>query len=91
MHDRVLFFFLGYRGANRSLDPFYRLFAYSLGLMITLQALIHIFVTVGLIPTKGLPLPLISYGGTSLIFNMTAVGLLVAVDKNVIVRKFRPH
>jgi cell division protein FtsW len=37
-------------------------------------------VTTGIIPTKGLPLPFVSYGGSSLIFNMAAVGLLVSLD-----------
>jgi len=78
-----LFFLLGVKIANRSRDPFYRLFASSLVLIITLQALINILVTTGLIPTKGLPLPFISYGGTSLIFNMVTVGILIAIDRRV--------
>jgi len=80
------FFIMGVRIANKTHDPFYRLFAYSLVLVITLQALINILVTTGLVPTKGLPLPFISYGGTSLIFNMIAVGLLLAVDRHIVHR-----
>jgi len=55
----------------------------SLGVvsMITLETLVHIGVSIGAIPTKGLPLPFISYGGSALIFNMMAVGLLLNVAK----------
>ncbi len=83
-----LFFFFGIRIAGKAREPFYRLFAYALVLMITLQAMINILVTIGLIPTKGLPLPFISYGGTSLIFNMVTVGLLVAIDRKITGRSF---
>jgi cell division protein FtsW len=81
---------LGYRIARRARDPFLRLFSYALSLMITLQALLHVLVTTGLIPTKGLPLPFVSYGGSALIFNMMAVGLLVCVDRHAAKRAFRP-
>lgn len=80
------FFVMGVRIANKTHDPFYRLLAYSLVLVITLQALINILVTTGLVPTKGLPLPFVSYGGTSLIFNMIAVGLLLAIDRHIVYR-----
>ena len=45
--------------------------------MIAFEALINIGVSVGAFPTKGLPLPFISYGGTSLVFHMGAVGLML--------------
>lgn len=77
----ALFFFLGNRVARRCQDPFSRLLSYSLVLLVTLQALMNLLVTTGLIPTKGLPLPFISYGGTALIFHMASVGLLVAIDR----------
>lgn len=53
----------------------------GLSLMITLQALINFAVTTGLVPTKGLPLPFISYGGSSLIVNMTAIGIILRISK----------
>ncbi len=84
-----LFFLLGIRIANKTHEPFYHLFSYSLVLIITLQATVNILVTTGLVPTKGLPLPFISYGGTSLVFNMMAVGLLVAVDRKISGRTHR--
>lgn len=75
------FFLFGSRMIRRLQDPFSKLLAYSLVMLVTLQALINLLVAVGLVPTKGLPLPFVSFGGTALIFNMTAVGILVAIDK----------
>jgi cell division protein FtsW len=77
----VVFFLFGARIAQKSRDPFSKLLAVSLVTLITLQALINLLVAVGLIPTKGLPLPFISYGGTALVFHMISVGLLVAIDR----------
>lgn len=81
------FFHVGLRISSKSKDPFLRLLSYALTLIVVLQALINILVTTGLIPTKGLPLPFVSYGGTSLIFNMMTVGLLVAVDRKATSRQ----
>jgi cell division protein FtsW len=55
----------------------------SLGLvcMISLKAIINIGVSCGLLPTKGLPLPFISYGGSSLIFDMLSLGLLLNIGR----------
>src|SRR3990167_3565582 len=78
------YFVVGIRIAQRSRSPFHRLLAYALTLLITLQAIINLLVVLGLIPTKGLPLPFISYGGTALIFHMMAVGVLVAIDRSSI-------
>ncbi len=85
------FFFLGIRIANKSREPFYRLFSYSLVLVVVLQGLINVLVTTGLIPTKGLPLPFVSYGGTSLIFNMITVSFLVSLDQKVTSRSSFHH
>jgi cell division protein FtsW len=54
--------------------------AYGIGLLITLQTLINISVNVGLLPTKGLTLPLMSAGGSSMIMACIAVGLLFRID-----------
>jgi cell division protein FtsW len=53
----------------------------GLSLMIALQALINIAVTTGMVPTKGLPLPFLSYGGSSLLVNMAAIGMLLRISK----------
>ncbi|HET7921973.1 MAG TPA: putative lipid II flippase FtsW [Gammaproteobacteria bacterium] len=55
--------------------------AFGLGVWIGLQAFINIGVNMGLLPTKGLTLPMMSYGGSSLIVTCTAVGLILRVDR----------
>ena len=54
--------------------------AYGIGLLIGLQAFVNIGVNMGILPTKGLTLPLMSYGGSSLVINGFAVGLVMRVD-----------
>ena len=55
--------------------------AQGIGLLITLQAGVHIGVNTGLLPTKGLTLPMMSYGGSSMLSSMAAIGLLFAIDR----------
>jgi cell division protein FtsW len=78
----VYILILGFKISEKVSDPFKKYFAYSLTLLITLQAIINMLVTTGLIPTKGLPLPFVSYGGSSLVFNLAAIGLLVSLDRH---------
>ena len=54
--------------------------AYGLGLLIGLQAVVNIGVNMGMLPTKGLTLPLMGYGGSSVLVHCLAVGLLLRVD-----------
>ncbi len=80
----ILFLFLLIRGisiANRTRDGFIYYLAVGLSLMISLQALINFSVATGMVPTKGLPLPFISYGGSSLLVNMAAIGILLNISK----------
>ncbi len=79
----AVIFLCGIRMAGRADQDYQKLLILSLTLLIVLQALIHMLVTTGLIPTKGLPLPFVSYGGTSLVFNLMAAGLLLATDRSV--------
>ncbi|UCE89980.1 MAG: putative lipid II flippase FtsW [Pseudomonadota bacterium] len=66
--------------AQLSERPFAGYLAWGLGLWIGLQAFINIGVNTGVLPTKGLTLPLMSYGGSSLVVNCVALALLMRVD-----------
>jgi cell division protein FtsW len=83
----VLFLVVGFRMTGRSKDLFLNLYAKGLTLVVVLQALINMMVATGVIPTKGLPLPFVSYGGSSLMASMLAVGLLLGIDRKL----NRPH
>src|SRR4030066_843334 len=76
----LLFFILTLRGIQIGLslgDRFGAYLALGITLMISLQAVINMGVVLGLLPTKGLTLPLVSYGGTSLITNLVGVGIML--------------
>ena len=75
----LVLFVLGMRIAIRARDDFGRLIAFGITLMITLQALINFAVVTGSVPTKGLALPFISYGGSSLLVSGVMIGILVNV------------
>ncbi len=75
----LLFFLCGMRIAWNCPDPFGRLLAYGITIMITLQACINIGVVTASMPTKGLPLPYVSYGGSSLLFTLLMTGILVGI------------
>jgi cell division protein FtsW len=75
-------FVCGMRIAYGAPDFFGRLIAYGLTIMITLQALINIGVVTGCLPTKGLALPFISYGGSNLLVNGIMVGILVNIARH---------
>jgi cell division protein FtsW len=77
----VVLFFRGFSIANRTQDKFTYYLAVGLSLMISLQALVNFAVATGLVPTKGLPLPFISYGGSSLLMNMAAIGILLNISR----------
>ena len=82
----ILFCILGYRGlrtAYRSTDPFARLTAFGITTAIILQAFFNISVVLSLLPTKGIPLPFISSGGTSLFFTLASIGILLNISKQV--------
>ncbi len=77
----LIIFARGITAANRTNDPFVYYLATGLTLMISLQALINFGVAIGLLPTKGLPLPFVSYGGSSLLVNLVAVGILLTISR----------
>jgi cell division protein FtsW len=82
----LLFFVFAVRGIQIGLsldDRFGTYLALGITLMISLQAVINMAVVLGLLPTKGLTLPFISYGGTSLITNLVGVGILLHLSTRV--------
>lgn len=80
----MLFVALAIRGikiAKNAPDLFGRLVATGITMWIILQAFINVGANIALVPLTGIPLPFISYGGTSLIFLMSAVGILLNISK----------
>jgi cell division protein FtsW len=80
----LLFAFFGARGlrtAFRSKEPFERLVAFGITTTILLQAFFNISVVLSLVPTKGIPLPLISSGGTSIFFTLASIGILLNITR----------
>ena len=77
------FFFRCYLIAKRCTRPFSSLLVIGLGLLIVLQAMLHISVNVGLLPVTGQPLPLISKGGTSFVAVSIAFGMILAVSRTL--------
>ena len=80
----TLFFIFAWRGLRTSLrarDPFGRYLAVGVTTMIVVQAFFNISVVLALLPTKGIPLPFISYGGSSLFVMLASVGVLLNVSQ----------
>ncbi len=72
----------GLRAGWRAPDPLGRFLGWGFVTVLVLQALINISVAVALFPTKGIPLPFISYGGSSLVVSLTACGALLNVSQH---------
>ncbi|MDR1057279.1 MAG: putative lipid II flippase FtsW [Coxiellaceae bacterium] len=75
-------FYLG-RLAGKIKNWFASYLAYGLGLLIGIQVIINIGVNIGLLPTKGLTLPFMSYGGSSMLFNCVIVAVLLRIHHEV--------
>ena len=76
-----IFLWRGMRASWRTEDLFGRYLAVGITSMVVLQALINISVVLGMMPTKGIPLPLVSYGGSSLFVTLACVGVLLNITK----------
>lgn len=82
-----LFLMLGYKGikiAQNAPDMFSRILAIGIISWLEIQGIINIMAVSGLIPFTGLPLPFISYGGSSLIAVLTAVGILINISRRTV-------
>jgi cell division protein FtsW len=80
----VLFILLAWRGFSLALkgkDTFTRYLAFGITSTITLQALLNIAVTIGLVPATGIPLPLFSSGGSSMLMTLVMGGLLINLSR----------
>ncbi len=77
----ILFAVLTYSGvriSQRATDPFVRLVSAALTAWLAAQAIINLGAVVGLLPITGIPLPLVSFGGSSMLATMVAVGILLS-------------
>jgi cell division protein FtsW len=77
----AIFLWRGMRASWRTQDMFGRYLAVGITSMVVLQAFINISVVLGMMPTKGIPLPLVSYGGSSLFVTLACVGVLLNITK----------
>jgi cell division protein FtsW len=72
----------GLRTAMRAPDTFGAFLALGITMMLVLQAFVNISVVLGLMPTKGIPLPLVSNGGSSMLINLLGVGVLLNISQH---------
>jgi cell division protein FtsW len=77
----LIFAWRGFRAGLRSRDTFGRFLACGVTSMIVLQAFFNMSVVLALLPTKGIPLPFISYGGSSLFVMLSSVGVLLNITQ----------
>ncbi len=77
----AIFLYRGLKAAVLTSDPFARYLATGIVSMVVVQALINISVVLGMMPTKGIPLPFVSYGGSSLFIMLASVGVLLNITQ----------
>ena len=80
----ILYYLLIRQGiaiSQRTHDYFGRLLAMGISLMLSIQIFINIAMNLGLAPVVGLPLPLMSYGGSSVVMTFISLGILVSIDR----------
>ena len=77
-----IIFWRGLRIAVRMGDDFGRYLALGLTVVVVVQGFMHMSVVLGMMPTKGIPLPMISYGGSSLLSTLASLGMLMNVAEH---------
>jgi len=77
----VFFLIQAVKISLKASDSFAQLLSFGLISCLTIEAIVNLGVVTSLLPTKGLPFPFISYGGTSLVFNMIYVGLILNIGR----------
>jgi cell division protein FtsW len=77
----IIIFVAGINFVMKKKNEFGKLVAFGIVIMITVQALINMYVATGLFPTKGMPLPFISFGGSAIIGIMVSCGVLLNIIK----------
>ncbi len=88
-----LFVFLAYRGfriALTAVDPFGTVLASGITCSLIFQAIVNVGVITASLPFTGVPLPFISFGGSSLVVSLTSVGLLLAVSRRTLPNEDKP-
>ncbi|CAN5491251.1 putative peptidoglycan glycosyltransferase FtsW [soil metagenome] len=76
----VLLLFRGFKTAKMVEDDFGKYLAFGITTLLTFYAMINMSVATGVIPTTGVPMPFVSYGGTALFFNAIAIGILLNIS-----------
>jgi cell division protein FtsW len=79
----LMFFVCGVLVANNCEDRFGKLLGFGIAFLITVQAAINIGVVTGSLPTKGITLPFISFGGSSMLMTLAMVGILINISLDV--------
>ena len=79
----VMFGYRGLRAAFLSTDPFARFLAFGLTTAVLIQAFFNVSVALSMVPTKGITLPFISFGGTSLFFTLAEMGVLLNITREI--------
>jgi cell division protein FtsW len=77
----VMLLYAGVRIAARAPDPFGRLLAVGITSWIALQTIVNLGAVTGLLPITGVPLPLVSFGGTALVVTLTSIGILASIGR----------
>lgn len=79
----VMIFYRGFKIAKMAPDIFSRLIAVGITSWIAIQMIVNIGAILGVLPLTGIPLPFVSYGGTALVANLAAIGILMNISKQV--------